>query len=267
MNSGYDLDATVPAVVALQRHFTARSDEAAELPGARLDLAYGDEPRQRLDIFPAGPMDPVLVFIHGGYWKTGSKDGRRFPALEWAGRGVSWVCLNYRLLPQATLADAVDDVRSALLWLVKHGAAHSIDPGQLHVTGNSAGAHLAAMGAAADWEARPLIASLTLISGLFDLAPLREKTAQDWLALSAAQARTLSPIHHLPPPDIPILIGWGGDETPEFDTQSRAFAKACQANGNPVDLFDSPGKNHFEIIGDYGHPGTPLFSRLEALLA
>jgi hypothetical protein len=65
-SSGYDLDPTAPAVVALQAQYAGRSDDASRMPGAQLDLAYGSDPRQKLYILPAGPEDPVLAFIHGG---------------------------------------------------------------------------------------------------------------------------------------------------------------------------------------------------------
>jgi arylformamidase len=262
MNSGYELDPTAPAVVALQESYVADSHDAARLPGARLDLSYGAEPCHKLDIFPAGPKDPVLVFIHGGYWKAGSKDARRFPALAWAKRNVSWVCLNYRLLPHATLAEAVEDARSAILWLAKNGHMHGIDPEQIHITGNSAGGHLAAMIASEGWTDRPPIKSLIAISGIFDLEPILETDAKDWLKLTLSMAQSLSPIRNPPPNGLPVLLGCGGAEPDAFRFRMEIFAETCRRAECPTQTFESPGADHFQIIGEYGRTGTALFDRL-----
>ena len=269
MNTGYDLDASAPATLALQESYTRRSNEASGLPNARLNISFGAHPRQRLDIFGAGPDAPALVFFHGGYWRMGSKDSRRFPASAWNRRGVAWVTVNYRLLPGNTLADAVADARAAVHWLAEHAASFGIDLDRLHLSGNSAGAHLAAMAAAADWNKgvrRPAIASLAVVSGLFELAPLIPTAANEWLRLTPDLADTLSPAHHLPSPDLPVLVAWGGAETEAFVCQSQSYADLCRNNGNAVTECCSPAADHFQIIGEYGAPGSPLFAELSRLV-
>ena len=264
-DSGYDLDAA--AAAPLQATYEPGSAEAAKLPNARLDLAYGSHARQRLDVFSAGPEAPTIVFFHGGYWKAGSKDSRRFPAKHWNARGISWVPVNYRLTPDHALADCVEDARAAVAWLAANADAIGINPSNLHLAGNSAGGHLAAMVAAADWAdvQRPQgIRSLCAISGLFDLHPLLSATANSWLGLDEASALMLSPQQHLPPSDIPVLVGCGGAETTAFKDQSRNYAQLCRQAGNPLDLFESPDADHFRIIGEFGIPGSPLFDRLKS---
>lgn len=260
---GYDLDATTASAMAMQEDYEQRSAAAAGLPGCCLDLAYGSDPRQKLDAFPSGPEAPVLIFLRGGYWKAGSKEGRRFPALEWCPRGVSWISVNYRLAPETLLGDIIGDARAAVLWVSRHADEIGIDCRQLHLVGNSAGGHLAAMAVAADWEGRPAIESFTGISGLYDLEPLLDAAANDWLNLSPDSAAVLSPITHLPEPELPVTLCCGGGETKAFKHQTELFAEACRGNGNRVDLFLNPGKDHFGIIGELGEPGTPLFKALE----
>lgn len=267
MKPDYDLDTTAPSFAATQRDYDQRSDAAAGMPGARLDLAYGAHPRQRLDAFPAGPDAPVLVFWRGGYWRAGSKEARRFPALEWCPRGVGWIAVNHRLLPDFTLADAITDARAALSWIARQGRQIGVDPDNLHLVGNSAGGHLAAMAAAADWPERPAIRSLTAISGLFDLTHLLDATPNEWLRLDAASAFDLSPVNHLPEPGLRVAVCCGGDETPAFRFQSDLFSDACRANGNRVEDVRSPGKHHFQIIGELGTPGTPVFDSLARIVA
>ncbi len=263
--AGYDLDTSTSSFASAQREYRERSREAGRLEGALLDLAYGTHPRQMLDVFPAGPKAPVLVFFHGGYWKAGTKDERRFPALEWMPRAVTWIAVNYRLVPEATLADIVDDARSATLWLAQNAARLGIDRTQMHLIGNSAGGHLAGM-AAADWGNRPPIRSVLAVSGLFDLVPLLDATPNDWLGLDPVQATSLSPVHHLPPPELPVSLCVGGNETSAFFWQLRRYADACRLNGNEVIVSESPGKDHFEIIGELASPGSAVFERMKDMI-
>jgi len=261
---GYDLDTSNPAFTVAQKDYALRSAAAANLLGAKLDLPFGDHPRQKIDIFPTGVNAPVLFFLRGGYWKFGAKEDRRFPASVWRDRGVVWAVPNYRLSPEFHLDDIVDDARSSLLFLHQNALDLGIDPAQIHVVGNSAGAHLAA--AVAAEQGAPAVASLTLISGLYDLEPLIKAEANTWLSLDQASARRLSPIHTLPPADIPVTVCCGGDETDAFKFQTRLFADACRENGNPVELFESPGKDHIGIIGETGEPGSPVFEALERVV-
>ena len=266
MSNGYDLDPTTASARAAQAEYIRLSEEAARLECAQLDLAYGDDhPRQSLDVFSAGVNAPVLIFFHGGYWRAGSKNARRFPAIPWHTRGVSWVCVNYRLTPEHTLCDAISDVRCATQWLFDNAAAVGLNGSKMHVTGNSAGGHLAAIAASAAADGIAF-RSLCAISGLFDLSPLLAAKGNAWLNLDPKSAAELSPVNRLPPPDLPIAIGYGGAETKEFALQSEAYAKACRTQGNLVSLFQSPGLDHFDIIGEYGRPGSTLFRNLEALI-
>ena len=266
MDAGYDLDPHSASANAAQAEYVARSAAVAEAEGAQLDLAYGAHPRQRLDVFGAGAGAAAILFFHGGYWRAGSKDSRRFPAPAWAARGVAWIPVNYRLVPEATLEDAVADARAALAFVAEQAGALGVDPARLHLSGNSAGAHLAAMAAAGGWPGRPPVASLSVVSGLFDLEPLLRAGANDWLGLDAGRARALSPVHHLPPRDLPVLVGCGGAETQAFKAQGAEFAAACRARGNPVAGFEAPGHDHFQVIGDYGAPGSGLFDGLARMV-
>ena len=262
----YDLDGSSAQVSAMQADYKVRSNDATRLPGALLDLPYGTDNRQTFDIFPAGADAPILVFFHGGYWKAGSKNGRRFPATPWRAGNITWVAANYRLVPEHRLEEAVGDARSVLVWLGENAARLGIDGNALHVCGNSAGGHLAAMVAAAGWPGRPEIQSATLVSGLFDLLPLLDAAANNWLGLDKPRAQALSPVANLPPADLPVLVAVGGAETAAFKFQSRAYADLLEARGNPVTRLEIAGKDHFGIIGDFGDKGSALFAALARLI-
>ena len=261
MAGAYDLPGDMPGFAEAQAEMSVRSREATTIPGAQFDVAYGPQQRQRLDMFPAGSGTPALLFFRGGYWRLGEKEDRRFPAIAWVPRDVAWIVPNYRLAPETSLPDIVEDAQASLDWVISNADTHGIDVTQIHLIGNSAGAHLAAMVATRFSPER--IASLTLVSGLYDLLPLLDEEPNNWLNLNVGSARAMSPVHHLPPSELPITVCCGGAETEAFRLQSSEFAEALRANGNPVDHFESPGRNHMEIIMETGTPGTPVFSALE----
>ena len=261
MSSGYDLPPETPGFAEVQAEMSERSRRAGEMSDLAKDLAYGPHARHKLDIFSAGQDAPVLVFLRGGYWRVGEKEDRWFPALEWLPRKVSWVVPNYRLAPDARLPDIVADAQAAIDWILAQGAAHGIDPARIHLVGNSAGAHLAAMVAAG--PVGQAIRSLTLLSGLFDLEPLLDEEPNDWLKLDRDLALAMSPLRHPPPPNLPTTICCGDNETDVFKDQSARYAATLRDNGNPVEHFLSPGCNHMEIILECGTSGTPVFDALE----
>ncbi len=261
MAGAYDLPPDTPGFAEAQADMAERSRPAAALPGAALDIPYGTHPRQRLDIFPAGQETPAFLFFRGGYWRLGEKEDRRFPAVAWQPRGAAWIVPNYRLAPEVAVPEIVDDARAALEWVESNCAGFGIDAAGIHLVGNSAGAQLAAMLAAGPEGKR--IRSLTLISGLYDLVPLLDEEPNTWLKMDPETARSMSPRLHLPAPDLPVAICCGGAEMPAFVRQSRDFAEALRRNGNPVEFFESPGKNHIEVIVECGIPGTPVFEAMK----
>ncbi|MEM9755750.1 MAG: alpha/beta hydrolase fold domain-containing protein [Pseudomonadota bacterium] len=267
MTDAYDLDAGRPETQARQTALERASDAVAAQPGAVLGLAYGAHPRQRIDVFPAAPDAPIFVFFHGGYWRAGSREARRFPAPAWRARGVTWAVAGYRLVTDAPLAASVADARAAIAFLAQQRDALGLGAAPLHLCGNSAGGHLAAMAAAAGWDGRPDIASLTTLSGLHDLRPLVRCNPNAWLKLTDGRAAELSPILHLPPTDLPVLVGWGGAETAAFIAQSELYAAMLKAAGNPAATVVSPGEDHFEVIAGLGAEAHPIFQAMREMVS
>ena len=268
LDAAYDIEASVPDLPAIQARYAEASAALTDLKEAALDLAYGPDPRHRLDIFapPEGARAAILYF-HGGYWKAGDKNGRRFPAPVWNVRGIAWVPVEYRLAPAATVDGIVDDARRAVAWFHAHAAGHGCDPSAIHVAGNSAGGHLAGMLAAEGWQAErslpdDVIASAAPVSGLFDLSPLRRTFANDWLALDAAVARRNSPVRLPPRPAMPVVVAWGGREPAAFRGQSEAYAAVCTQAGADVTVIERAGADHFSIMAEWADPASPLFAAL-----
>ena len=268
LDAAYDIEASVPDLPAIQARYAAASAALTGLDAAALDLAYGPDPRHRLDILaPPGGARAAILYFHGGYWKGGAKEGRRFPGPAWNERGAAWVPVEYRLAPAATVDDIVDDARRAVAWFHAHAAEYGCEPSAIHVAGNSAGGHLAGMLAAEGWQAErglpdDAIASVAPVSGLFDLAPLRGTFANDWLRLDEAGARRNSPIHMPPRRGLPVAVAWGGEEPPAFRGQSEAYAEACRQAGAEVTAIECAGADHFSIMADWADPASPLFKAL-----
>ena len=168
-----------------------------------LDVRYGAGPNMTADLFPAPAAGaPIQVFIHGGYWRAMDKDVHSFPAEGFVAAGGAAVSLNYALAPAVTLDTIVEQCRTAIEWLADNAGRLNGDPDRIFVSGHSAGGHLTAMMLCTDWAARGRPAGLvkggTAISGIFDLAPLRETSINDDVRLDAESAARNSPIHHLP---------------------------------------------------------------------
>ena len=256
------------------RRYEELSDELARTMPGKLDIAYGAAgPRQTLDIFtPETDGAPILVFIHGGYWFFNSKDPRRFPAREFAPRGIAWVPINYRLAPTVPMSDIVADVRNAVKWLYQHAAEYGCDPDRIYVSGNSAGGHLTAELLSDDWPGQyglpaDVVKGACAISGLYELEPLLECEPNEKLRLDLESARHYSPIYHLSGQPTPAIIACGTNESDEFRRQTAAYADILKEAGYPVTHIEVAGHDHFSIIGELANPDSPLFRAVTGMIA
>jgi len=253
------------ARVAEHPRILARWAEASALSrdrmSRRLDLRYGDGPDETLDLFPAPRADaPVLVFIHGGYWRSLDKAEHSFIAPSLVADGAMVVIPNYGLCPAVTIEAIALQMTRALAWTWRHAALYGGDPGRIVVAGHSAGGHLAAMLACCDWTAvgRDLPAQLLRgalsISGLFDLDPLRYTPfLRDDLRLTPASAKALSPAR-FPAPRVPLVALVGDDESEEFLRQNRLIRERWGDYAVPV-CEALPGCNHFTALHELASTG------------
>jgi arylformamidase len=246
----------------------ARWDEASEAARAklasRLDLRYGNGPKQTMDLFPAANPRGALLFIHGGYWRALDKREHAFVAPPLVAEGIGVAVVNYDLCPDVSIGRIVEETREAVGWLKREGARHGVPADRLVVGGHSAGAHLTAMLFATDWQARGLPAdTLTggiAISGVFDLEPLVQVSFNVDLKLDAARAHALSPIHLEPRLKAPLLLAAGEGETSEFIRQSWLLWErwaTCRPAGWHGPLF-VPERHHFSVLSELGDPASRL---------
>jgi len=251
------------AAVAIEN---ARVRETLE---CRLDVAYGHSPAEILDIFPARqPGSPIVLFIHGGYWKQFSKADESQYADIFVPAGAAYVSIDYALAPTVSIDEIVRECRTAITWVANYARSFNGDPSRIYLIGRSAGGHLAAMMLATDWRKLSLpgdpIQGATLISGLYELEPIRLCFANDWTRLDAAAAERLSPAVQPPLRPVPLIVSWGGAETDEFRRQSIDYADLCETRGHPVTRIEIPDARHSGSRAELTRRDRPL---LQAVLA
>lgn len=226
----------------------------------RLDLAYGEGPLETLDLFPAiRDKAPVLVFIHGGYWRALDKSAQSFVAPSFLADGAMVVVPNYALCPAVSMEQILLQLVQALAWVYRHAALYGGDPERVVVVGHSAGGQLAAMllnclwsQVGSDLPANVVKAAVSL-SGLHDLEPLRHTPfLQGDLRLTPASVAKLSPVA-LPAPAGTLYALVGALESEEFLRQNRLIQQAWGRRAVPV-CESLPDCNHLTILHDLADP-------------
>jgi arylformamidase len=269
--AGLDDQYDNPARIPDRAFYLARWSEGAALATRRfrheLDVAYGEGPRQRLDVYrppilpAASGRPPVFFYVHGGYWHRHDKSVAAHLALVFAEAGALFIAPGYSRVPDVPLARVVEDVRDAFEFTVENAERLGGDPRRVHVGGFSAGAHLAAMLVATSWASRGLpadvIRSMTAISGVYDLEPLRHTTLNETLRIAEADVQTLSPLHVRPLSGAPMTLAVGGAESEEFRRQTRELAAAWSPYV-PVTILEAPGRHHLGAQAELLDSGSPL---------
>jgi len=223
----------------------ARASEAARaaLPAIR-DIRYGPQPRQLLDIYPADdPRAPVVIYVHGGFWRALSKEAFAGLAGALRPRGIATVLVGYDLCPAVSLDELVGEIIDAVAWCGTHLKDHGLEPRRTVLAGSSAGAHLCAMTLLS--RPAPHIDAACLVSGIYDVEPVLRISVGPAIGLDAAMARRNSPIRLVHQLGIPFLVAVGEAESSEWRLQSERFTARCREEGNDVRFLPLPGVHHF----------------------
>jgi arylformamidase len=271
LDRAYNNRALVPAFAEHFSRWQSESVRARQQLRGFLDVAYGRGPNETLDLFvPNHPVQgaPVMVFIHGGYWRSLDKADHSFVAPPFVAQGACVAVINYALCPTVTVPDIALQTARALAWVARHIGNFGGDPDRISVVGHSAGGHLAAMVLACEWsmlgaDLPPrLVRQAVSISGLFDLAPLQNTPfLQSSLQLTDIHVHQASPAHW-PAPSVvdgrgQLVAVVGGDESPEFLRQNALIQHAWGPEVVPV-CESLPGLNHFSALEAMTQPGHRL---------
>jgi arylformamidase len=260
----YNNRALVPAFTQHAERWMRDSAVARAQMRCALDLRYGLSGRERLDVFPAErPGAPVVVFIHGGYWRALDKSDHSFVAPALQAMGATVVVPSYDLCPAVSVPQITLQMVRALAWVWRHIDAYHGDPSRITVMGHSAGGHLSAMMLRCLWQRfdpglpRQLVHKALSISGVHDLDPLsRTPFLQVDLRLTPQDVARASPAR-LPAPEGTLYAVAGADESPEFVRQTRLIAQAWGSRVVPV-CETLAGLNHFSVIESLCDRGSRL---------
>ncbi len=233
--------------------YSELSAKARQSPVFNADLAYGTRRGQVLDFFRSGRPEPspLHIFIHGGYWQELNHKQSAFMVPWLTDRGIAHAVVNYTLAPHATIEQMVAECRNAIQWLIDRHELLGVDPTKVTVSGHSAGAHLLAMvlttpGSDESEMVLPIRAAL-MISGIFDIRPIRNTYINEPLQLSEFNALAWSPLFRKIVSPCPTHIAIGRHETPEFHRQSEAYRAHLEKQGIQTSLAIYEGHNHFDL--------------------
>ncbi len=230
-----------------------------------LDIAYGARPRNKLDLFhpKGGAEGPIVVFIHGGYWRSFDKSVFSHMAAGANAHGLTVAVPSYTLCPEVSVSGIIDELRQCFVFLWKTYSRRMV------VLGHSAGGHLAACMAATGWThfgaPADLIHSGFSISGIFDMRPLMATPFNEDLKLDAVSAAITSPLFWPVPHKLPFDSWVGAEESFEFRRQARSLAAAWTGLGLVSDYKEVPGENHFSVPAGLARADSQMTLRLVEL--
>ena len=248
----------------LQR-WADQSAQAYRTHKVERDLRYAGGPNETLDVFlPPKPGAPVLVFIHGGYWRALDKKDHAFIGPAFTRDGACVVVPNYALCPEVTIPQIVLQMVRAVAWTYRNIRSYGGDPSRITVAGHSAGGQLAAMMLACLWpQFDPALPPNTVrnalaISGLHDLEPIMHTPfLQPSLRLTPRHVADASPARLPAPAQGTLYTVAGGNESAEYLRLNRLIQEAWGPTRVPV-CEALPGLNHFSMLEAFAAPGHRL---------
>lgn len=219
------------------------------------DLAYGTDPRQKLDLYVPDNLPasaPVLLFFYGGSWEGGSKSYYKALGQAFASQGIVVAVADYRVYPQVRYPAFVEDGARAFQFLHTHVAAHGGDPARLFVSGHSAGAYIAMMLAADPRYLRAAGADpawmrgVIGIAGPYDFLPLQDKKLI--VIFGGANRPQTQPITYIDGKRPPMLLVYGTDDTTVLPRNTLSVAAKLRSFHSPVEVKSYAGVGHIGII-------------------
>jgi len=261
----YNNRAAFPDYTQFFTRWAEKSAQARKGLRCYLDVPYGTDPMEKMDIFlAAGQSRALLMFIHGGYWRSLDKKDVSFVAAELAKHGVTVAVPNYALCPSVTVEEIVRQMLQACAWLYRNGGNFGAPYGSFYVSGHSAGGHLTAMMLAAIWPAfapdlpKKVVRGGLSISGVYDLRDIvNVPSINEDVRLTQAAAEKVSPMFYPPATDAPLYLAVGGKELPPFVDQNKAFGEKWKKVFR-ADIACS-GDHHFSILDGMSNPSSALF--------
>jgi acetyl esterase/lipase len=250
------------AMVEVETNVIYGADQGSALVA---DLAY-----------PSGARGmPAIVYVHGGSWRGGSRNGNGALDVEqWAGFGFFAMTIDYRLVLASPAPAPYQDVLTAIRWVHAHAAEYGIDPDRVYLIGNSAGGHLASLVATlgdgpfprtGGWdEARSDVRGVISVSGAYDVNALSWGNLWTPLAGDVEEARRLaSPIRHVGPDAKPILLIHSNDDTAVPVEQALNMVQTLAAAGAAHRFIRWEDKGHMGILPEVVPEARAFIAEIE----
>lgn len=261
LDAAYDQSAYAPNIAQVVRRYALESERARRTLGAPRRLAYGAREVEGFDLYPtAAPNAPVLVFVHGGAWRSGAARDSAYMAECVTRAGAHLAVPDFWKTGDTggDLLPIAEQIRAAVAWVADNAASFGGDPSRVFLAGHSSGAHMAAVALTTDWAARgrspDMIKGGLLVSGLYDLRGARLSARSRYVRFTDEAEEALSPQRHLRHLRAPVTVAWGTLETPEFQRMPREFAAAIAAAGKPAATVEAEAFNHFELVETLANP-------------
>ena len=245
LDAQYEQRTFVPHADEIIRRYGAASDAVRQRIGEPETHRYGESEVEQLDLYGPG-REKLLVFVHGGAWKRQRRRDQAFAAEPFVRAGAGYAAIGFGLLPSITLPEMARQVRQALVFI-----EDTFKPKRLVLVAHSSGAHLSACAL----TKLSHVSAALLVSGCYDLLPVRLSARNEYVHLDERLEDEYSPIRHAAQIRCPVTVAWAEKEGAEFVRQSREFAERLKA---PVIV--GKGLNHFEIIETLADPASPLGS-------
>jgi arylformamidase len=261
LDDAYDQEVYAPNRALIVTRRIAASERARDILGPPQRVAYGQSEHEALDVFCADAENaPVNVFVHGGAWRRNKAADYALQAESLVRAGAHAIIIDFINVDQAggDLFPMCQQVRRALAWVWRSAESFGGDRDRLYISAHSSGSHLAACVLTHGWREEGLpqdfCKGALLLSGMYDLLPVRLSKRSAYVNFTDAMEQQLSPQRYLDGLHTPLILAHGTSETPEFQRQTQDFYAAVQAAGKSAALVVGEAYNHFELLETLANP-------------
>lgn len=229
---------------------------------------YGGHP---LEVFLAvdtaavsrDPTRPAVVFIHGGYWRSGSPDDNLVIAPSILSSGALPILMGYPLCPELPLPAVIASVARGFMAILAASSELGFDSSRVILAGTSAGAHLAAMLMTMP-ETAASVSGALLLSGIYDLTPVPLLDVNREIGIESRDVAECSPLFESPRA-VRAVLAVGELEPVMWKAQTRAFANLMRASGSEITFIEAKARHHFDLIIELAKADSELAKAFDKL--